>query len=219
MISKEKDKQLVLSLRNKGLSYSQIKQKVKVSKSTLSLWLKDFPLSKKQIEILRDKNPVRIERFRNTMRMKKEKEEAAAFLKVKKEMKPFSNREKLIAGLFLYWGEGTKAAPCTVAMTNTDPDILKFFVSWLQMIGIKKEKMKVVLHLYSDMDVGKEVQFWSTYLKLPLSQFRKPYIKKTRLSNITYKSGFGHGTCSVLYLNKDLYLYVMSALKLLRMRA
>ncbi|MEK7501753.1 MAG: helix-turn-helix domain-containing protein [Patescibacteria group bacterium] len=219
MIAKEKEKQLVLALRKKGHSYSQIRKQVDVSKSTLSLWLGDFPLSKLQIRALRDKNPERIEKYRNTMRLKREAQELEAFINFKKKIKSFSEREKLISGLFLYWGEGTKSAPCTVAVTNTDPDIMKFFVHWLSILGVKKEKLKVVLHLYSDMNINKEMQFWSSHLTIPLSQFRKPYIKKTRLCDITYKSGFGHGTCSVLYLNKELYLFVRSGLKFLRMHA
>lgn len=219
MIAKEKDRQLVLVLRKKGLSYSQIKKQVKVSKSTLSLWLGKFPLSKIQIRALRDKNPERIEKYRNTMRLKREAQESEAFANFRKKIGSLSEREKLVSGLFLYWGEGTKSASCTTAVTNTDPDILKFFIHWLSILGVKKEKLKVVLHLYSDMDIYKEMQFWSSYLTIPVSQFRKPYIKKTRLCDITYKSGFGHGTCSVLYLNKELYLFVKSGLKYLRMHA
>src|ERR1035438_6692275 len=120
MISKDNDRQSAFILRKKGYSYSQIRREVKVSKSTLSLWLKDLPLSKFQIDSLRGKNPQRIEKFRNTMRFKKEALESDVFSKVKKELGTFSKREKIIAGLFLYWGEGTKAASCTTAVTNTD---------------------------------------------------------------------------------------------------
>lgn len=213
------DKELALRLRKQGLSYSQIKNKVNVSKSSLSLWLKDFPLSKDQIDLLRGKNPKRIERFRNTMRIKKEAEQNEAFLKVKKEIGLLSRREKIIAGLFLYWGEGTKAANCTVAITNTDPEALHFFVNWLSLLGVTRKQLRVVLHLYKDMDIHAEMNFWSKHLNIPVLQFRKPYIKNSRFCDITYRSGFSHGTCSVLYLKKDLYLYVMAALKYIRLHA
>jgi hypothetical protein len=219
VIAKEIEKQKAIALRKRGYSYTQIREQLTVSKSTLSLWLKDLPLSKSRIDSLRGKNPQRIERFQNTMRAKREALESNVFSKVGKELGMLSKREKIIAGLFLYWGEGTKAAPCTTAVTNTDPDALKFFVHWLGLFGIKAGQLKVVLHLYKDMDAQKEMKFWSTYLDIPISRFRKPYIKNTRLCDITYKSGFGHGTCSVLYLDKDLYLYVKSALKYIRMRA
>jgi len=218
-MAKEKEKQKVLLLRKKGYSYSQIRQETKVSKSTLSAWLQDFPLSKSRIRELRDRNPRRIERFRETMRLKREAEEDRKFILVEKELGKLSTRDRLIAGLFLYWGEGTKAAPCLTSLSNTDPDALKFFVHWLNAFGIKNDQLSVVLHLYKDMDHVKEIRFWSEYLNIPEHRFRKPYIKNTRICDITYRSGFGHGTCNVLYPGKDMYLYVRSALKFIRMHA
>lgn len=219
MVSKDKEKQLVFELRRKGYSYSQIRKRVNVSKSTLSLWLRSMPLTKDQIDLLRGKNPKRIEKFRNTMKMKRDASEKKFFEKVSKDLGVITKRERFVVGLYLYWGEGTKAADCTTAITSTDPDIVRFFVHWLNDFGIKNEQMKVVLHLYKDMDIKREMNFWSKYLGISLSNFRKPYIKKTRLYDITYRSGFSHGTCSVLYLNKDMYQYIRASLKYIRMRA
>jgi len=216
MINKDLEKNRVLRLRQKGLSYSQIKKQVNVSKSTLSLWLSEFPLSKEQIVKLRDKNPQRIEKYINTMRLKREKLDMESYNLISKDVGTISNREKLLAGLYLYWGEGTKAAKGTVAVTNTDPDTLKFFVRWLSLFKVNKKSLKVVLHLYVDMDVAKEMQSSSNYLRIPVTQFRRPYIKKSRFSELSYKNGFGHGTCSVLYLDMELYRYIMAGLKYIR---
>ena len=57
--------------------------------------------------------------------------------------------------------------------------------------------MKIGLHLYSDMNINKEMKFWSETLKIPLSQFIHPYIKKTSSERINHKGGFGHGTCNL----------------------
>lgn len=210
---------MVIKLRRKGASYNQIKTLVNVSKSTLSSWLSAFPLSKKQISKLRDRNPQRIERFRNTMHLKSDKLNAQYYVKVAKDIGKISKREFIISGLYLYWGEGTKAAKGTVALTNTDPDTLKFFVKWLSILNVDKRDLKVVLHLYRDMNIQKEMQFWSNYLRIPIIQFRKPMIKRSRFADLTYRNGFGHGTCSVLYLDMNLYRYIMSALKYIRKHA
>ncbi|MCX6713082.1 MAG: helix-turn-helix domain containing protein, partial [Candidatus Vogelbacteria bacterium] len=63
-------KQKAVKLRLEGKSYSEIKNLLGISKSTLSGWLEDYPLSKERIKELRDWNPRRIENFRNTMRNK-----------------------------------------------------------------------------------------------------------------------------------------------------
>ncbi len=218
-MSKIKERQKVLALRKRGYSYNQIQKNVTVSKSTLSSWLRDFPLSKLRIQELQGRNPKRIEKFRNTMKRKKEAEEKLVFDTMKTEIGRLSKREMLLAGLFLYWGEGTKAASCTIAMSNTDPNVLKFFMHWLNIFDIRNNQVRVVLHLYKDMDLEKETKYWSSYLKIPQNRFRKPYIKNSRFCDITYKSGFGHGTCNVLYYDKKLYLYVMSALRFIRIHA
>jgi len=179
------------------MSYSQIKKILKVSKSTLSLWLRNYPLSKQRIRELRDWNEQRIERCRETKRKKKEKRLNQFYKEQKKLLFPFNKREFFLAGLFLYLGEGKKSDLFELSLSNTDPSIIKFFIAWLlKSLLVPKEKIKIHLHLYNDMDIKKEVEFWSKTLDIPLNQSTKPYIKKTSSSRINHKGGFGHGTCN-----------------------
>lgn len=212
-MARKEDKQKALTMRRRGMSYGQIKEKLGVSKSTLSGWLHDFPLSEKRIRELRADSSIRIERYRNTMRLKREARLEEVYKKVSRDIGDFSKREIFLLGLFLYWGEGTKAQSNSVALTNTNPAMLKFFIKWLELFNVKRKNLKVKLHLYSDMDIKKSIAFWSKELKIPISQFRKSYIKKTKFKSITYKHGFGKGTCSVMFDNRDLWEYIMMSLK------
>lgn len=90
---------------------------------------------------------------------------------------------------------------------------MKFFVKWLENLGVKREDMKMVLHLYSDMDENKEKEFWSKTLRIGIENFRKTYTKETKLSNITYKNGFGHGTCMIRVYDKELKSLILMCLK------
>lgn len=197
-MARKEDKQKALIMRKKGMSYSQIKEKLKVSKSTLSVWLKNFPLSEKRIRELRADSPIRIERYRNTMKTKRDAKNKIAYNKIAQRIGVISGREFFIAGLFLYWAEGSKTKPYAIGLTNTNPKMLILFIQWLKIFDVPKSKLKIHLHLYSDMNIKKQICFWSKVLKVPISQFRKPYIKKTNLSSITYTNGFGQGTCSVI---------------------
>jgi orotate phosphoribosyltransferase-like protein len=47
-------KQRAIELRQKGYSYSQIKAELGLSKSTLSNWLYDMPLSEERIKYIQD---------------------------------------------------------------------------------------------------------------------------------------------------------------------
>lgn len=212
-MTRKEDKQKAITMRKKGMSYSQIKEKLGISKSTLSGWLYDMPLSPDRIKELRDFSPMRIESYRNTMKAKREGRLEEVYKKVTKDIGVLSKRDLFIAGLFLYWGEGTKMKNASVEFTNTNPAMIKFFINWLELLGVKKGKLKIKLHLYSDMNITKSIAFWSKELKISISRFSKPYIKRTLLKEITYKNGFGKGTCSVILGSRDLWEYIMMGLK------
>lgn len=203
-------------MRLLGASYSQIKEKIKVSKSSLSLWLEKYPLSEARLGQLRNLNEIRIEKCRNTKQLNRQKRLDETYKNVKIGLSNFTKKEMLIAGLFLYWGEGTKVSRSTIQLTNTDPSMLKFFIKWLEIFGAKKDNLKARLQLYSDMDISKQTVFWSSCLGIPLKNFHKPHIKKSLLSSLTYKKSFGQGTCSVSYYNLELYEQVMMSLRYMR---
>jgi len=212
-MSRIKDKNKAIELRKKGMSYSQIKAELGISKSTLSGWLYNMPLSEKRIKELGAFSPIRIERCRNTKRSKKMARQDSVFDKVSKDIGRLSKRELFLAGLFLYWGEGGKTKYYTTILTNTNPNMVKFFLRWLENLGVDKNKIKVSLHLYSDMDIDKQMKYWSKLLDIGMNQFRKPYIKKSKFTDITYRNGFGQGTCSIIYDNRDLSEYVLQGIK------
>jgi transcriptional regulator with XRE-family HTH domain len=188
-------KQKVLELRKQGMSYSQIRKELKVSKGSLSLWLKDYPLSKARIRKLRDLSDIRIEKFSQTMKAKREARLVEFYNEEKSKNLPLSKKELFIAGLFLYWGEGMKNNKYPLGLYNTNPQLIKFGLYWYKnILKIPTEKIKIHLHLYSDMDVKSEMKFWSQELKFPLSGFANPQIKKSLKSAIKYKGTFGHGT-------------------------
>ncbi len=212
-MARKLDKRKAIVLRKKGYSYSQIKEKLGINKSTLSGWLYDMPLPEERIRELRDFSPKRIERYRNTMRVKKEARLEEVYKKASKDIGQFSKREIFLLGLFLYWGEGTKSASCSTQLTNTNPAMIKFFIKWLELFGVKRKDLKIKLHLYSDMNIKQSIDFWSKELRIPVGQFQRPYIKITKLKSITYKNGFGKGTCCVIFENRDIWEYIKMGLK------
>lgn len=211
------DKEKAIKLRQKGMSYSQIKSELGISKSTLSSWLENMPLSEDRIKELRDFNPIRIERCRNTKLKHKQERLDKVFLKASKDIGTLNKRELFLSGLFLYWGEGTKTSNYVTAFTNTDPSMTRFFIKWITVcFGVDKEKLSVRLHLYKDMSVRESTNFWVKNLGIKLSQFKKPYIKESKLSDLTYKTGFGHGTCNIILHNRDIKEYIKESLNYLR---
>lgn len=215
-MARRKDKEKAIKLRHKGYSYSQIKDELGISKSTLSGWLAPYPLSKERIRQLRDISPKRIESYRNTMARKRELRLDSVFEKVKKDIGKLSDRDLFLIGLVLYWGEGSKTERSTTALSNTDPAMLKFFLLWLKLLNVPKNKICFNLQIYSDMNKDKEVRYWLKELGLPKSSLRTVRIKNSKFSGITYKNGFGHGTCHIRIYNRDLKEYILMGLRCLK---
>ncbi len=92
-----------VSMRKEGASYSQIKDALKVSKSTLSLWLRDMPLSSSRMKEVRDNSAIRIERFRATMKGKRDKRLAGVYEQVSQDIGRLNKREIFIAVSVSFW--------------------------------------------------------------------------------------------------------------------
>lgn len=215
-MAKHLDKLKAIKLRKEGKSYHQIRQTVGVSKSTLSCWLRDMPLSREQMKGLRDWNQTRIEHYRETRAKTREARLRSTYEQQKNLLFPFSNRDLFIAGLFLYWGEGSKTRVSDLRVANTDPAIPKFFVHWVtHVLKLDKAKIKVHLHLYRDMNIQKEIAFWSHALTIPKSQFIKPYIKENS-STIINRGTFGHGTCTIRVGNARVSEEVFAGIQAIR---
>jgi transposase-like protein len=213
-MARKEEKQRAIKMRKTGMSYSQIKGALGISKSTLSGWLIDYPLTKERIRELRDCDQ-KIEKCRETKRKKKEARLSIFYNQEKEKLFPINKKELYLAGLFLYWGEGSKnQSAAKLVISNTDPAMIKFFIFWLEKsLEVSKDKMKVQLHLYKDMIISKELDFWVKTLGFNKGQFTKPYIKNSLFSKINHKGGFRHGTCNLSIGDARLSERVLMALK------
>lgn len=215
-MAKQELRNRAIELRKSGASYTQIKAAFGISKSTLSNWLQDYPLSPERLKELKTSRERQIERTRLTKTRKKKERIDTVYAAASQKIGNLSEREFFLAGLLLYWAEGTKASSSLVCMTNTDPSMLMFFLRWLETQGMKKTQLHVKLHLYADMDIQKETMYWSNLLGISTTSFYKPYIKKTFYDKRkNYKGRFEHGTCNLVLHNRDMYEFIMMSIRYL----
>lgn len=203
MNAKLRQKAIILRTKHR-LSYSAIQKELKVPKSTLSYWLKEHPLNEDEILHLRRESWVRgevsRERFRNTMRAKREGLDAEIYQKYKRQTASFRKESFFAAGLMLYLGEGDKKSKGRVGLANADPSVIQFFLKWMvDFLGIGAQDMHAELHLYENMDIEEEKSFWENITKLPRKQFYKAQIKKIKEGAFVYQGAQRHGTCSIIF--------------------
>lgn len=203
-------KEIVVSLRKKGLSYGEIRAKIPLAKSTISDWCKDIKLTKRQISRLNQikaKGSYAGNLKGSKINQEKRAVEVRKIKEIAKSEVPLLLNEKLwLAGLMLYWAEGHKSNH--VGITNSDPNIIEFMMEWFRRYCcVDNSRFKPRLNLHSGQDEDEIKEFWSNVIKLPKEQFGKSYIKKEgtgHRKNILYKGTLQINICSSDLLHKIL---------------
>ncbi len=187
MISKFKEKEKAIKLRRQGKSYSEILKKIPVAKSTLSLWLREVGLSKKQKQRLTEKK--RAAAIRGAMAKKQQRLIITQKIKNKarSEIKNISKRELWLIGIALYWAEGYKeknGRSSLVVLGNSDANMIKIFLKWLQdicKVGRKDIGFRILLH-ENAVDKLLEVQkYWADATGFSKKEFQKVTWKKHKV--------------------------------------
>jgi hypothetical protein len=183
MIEKTKEKQKAIALRKKGLSYNEILKRVPVAKSTLSLWLRDIGLAKRQKQRLTEKRRIAQIKAQQTCRDNRIKTTKEIKLLAKKEIQKLSRKELWLIGVALYWAEGSKQKETNVSqevsLGNSDPNVVKIFLKWLMEIClVQKKAIHVRLYIHRIGNEKRALNYWSKVTKIPTKKFQKTVFKK-----------------------------------------
>ena len=173
------DKEQVFVLRKQGKSYREIQKKLGMSKSTVSLWLKDVGWSrqikkrlvKKHNFFLKEKMKKMTERANEKrLELYKDKRKDAV-----RSYKQFKNEQLFIAGLMVYWGEGdSNLENGKIRVANSNPLMIKLFYLFLKKyFPVIVEKSKIYLILYPDLNDEVCKRYWSDIVGIPLDNFFK----------------------------------------------
>lgn len=201
---KFKEKNEAIRLRKLGLSYQEILKKIDISKSTLSLWLREIKLTSEQKKNL--SNKMDLVRYEIAKRKVADRIKRTKIIvdEAQKEVIKLMVNPLFFTGLSLYWAEGAKNSSESVKFANSDKSMIILIMKWLRGIcGVPEKKFRVHIHmhdLHSRSDIN---DYWSEVTRIPLNQFYKPYIKHTSLGqrkNILY-----NGTCSIIVNDKKLF--------------
>ncbi len=194
------DKNIAVNLRKNGASYTSISRKLGIPKSTLSGWFAKTDWSRKISNTLIQKS-IQQNRKRmilmNQVRLKKWEDWREAAREEARNNFIYLKRDPLfLPALMLYWAEGdSKIENGAVRLTNTDPKMIRIFSQFLQTTcSIPKEKLRLYIILYPDLDEKKCKTFWSKISGIPKNQFIKTqYIKgKHPTKRLSYGIGMIH---------------------------
>jgi hypothetical protein len=167
-------------LRALGWTLGEICAELGVSKASASLWCRDVEIDEAELARRRRErnlagNQGARRRGPNKLQRRKQAEIDGMRAEGAARIGTVSDRDRLLVGLALYAGEGAKTDG-GVKLANSDPRLIRFFVTWLRTcFDIDERRLRVRLYLHDGLDLEAANAFWSALTEIPLSQFTKPY--------------------------------------------
>jgi len=190
------EKQRARELRRQGWSYNDILKEVGVSKSTLSLWLRDIPLTDEQIAALSCKFRVGREKFIHKMRVRRDTRWAEYHREAEEEYRTLSQDPEFMFGLALYIGEGSKTKQNDLCIANCDPRVIQKALEFLR-IGIPFASLRCAIHLHLGLSVETAEAYWQEVTGLPKTQFHRTSAAISRASGGKKGNLQVYGTCQI----------------------
>lgn len=151
----------IKQLRERGHSINEISEKLDRPKTTIFRYIQNVSIMPKFLKNWTGK--------RGGSRKIKLLKEEKAFGDAKKLIRALSSKEKLLFLCALYWAEGNKK---DFILTNSDPNLIKVFISGLRdILLIPEDKIQVSLRIYEDIGREESLSFWSKIVKIPEENF------------------------------------------------
>lgn len=187
-------KEKVKIMRKNGESLGNISKKLHIAKSTLSFWCKDMVLTETAIKKIKLKGKTKsiqgllryseLKRKERMIRNTLQKQEGADIFGV------LSNRDILMIGLGLYWGEGYKYENSEFGFTNSNPYMIQFYFKWLKLWNVEKDSLifRITLNEFFRKEEINIKRFWLNFLEIQEGQFSKTTYIKTNLKKASMKN-------------------------------
>lgn len=199
-------------LRLQGLDYEEIVTQLGVSKSSVSLWVRDLPKpSRVTPEECAKRTAERTRRYWIAERQVRDARRAAASAAAAADIGGLTDREILIAGAVAYWCEGSKNKPYRragrVVFSNSDPELISFFLLFLDTAAISRSNLVFQLQIHETADVELAERFWLALTGARPDQFRAASLKQPNPTTTRKNTGDDYHGCLRVDVKQSCELY------------
>jgi hypothetical protein len=161
-----------------GKSLNEIASLLEVSKSSVSVWVRDITLNSKQQSDLLKRGKFDKDNIGSQVNEKRYRELRLSY-QMEGRIKAQEGSTLHMAGCMLYWAEGSKNRN-RLEFVNSDPNMIKMFIQFLrEELGVADVSIKVNIHCHQEDPSEQERigNFWLNLLVLPHSALKNVYIK------------------------------------------
>jgi hypothetical protein len=200
-----------IAMRKDGKSYREIREVIPVSKSSLSLWLKDVVLTDEQRERFKQLNHNGRTKAARTIQARRLARQAATIDAAKAQISAVAESELFVAGVVAYWAEGCKSKPWRpgeeVDFINSDPDLIRLFIRWLSLIGVDDDRLQFRISIHESADVQAAHRFWASVVGVAPEAFEKATIKRHNPKTVRKNVGEHYHGCLTVRVRRSTDLY------------
>jgi hypothetical protein len=165
---KVKEQEKARALRAQNHTLADIARILGVSKSSVSLWVRDVPFT----PTVRLRGPHRRPHPAHEAKLRQIEELNRAG---RERLGILSDEALFAAGVALYAGEGSKTDG-EVRFSNSDPKMVRLFCMWFRrFFNVDEKRIRGRLYLHEGLDLTAAVEFWSALANIPTHQFHKAY--------------------------------------------
>jgi transcriptional regulator with XRE-family HTH domain len=187
-------------LRSQGLDYEEIVAALGVSKSSVSLWVRDMPRPPRlSYEETRKRAAEGVRRYWAAERPAREARREAVRATAAAEIGDLNDREILIAGAIAYWCEGTKSKSHElrerILFINSDPGLIKFFLRFLRVAQVESAQLRFRVYIHETADVAAAERFWADIIGAEPGSFYQAVLKRHNPRTIRKNVGPDYHGC------------------------
>ena len=200
------------ALRAQGHDYKEIADHLGVSKSSVSLWVRDLPVPPRlSYEEIRRRAAEGAHRYWAVEREIREARRASECAVAAAEIGDLTDREILVAGALTYWCEGVKNKPHRrndrVVFINSDPALITFFLRFLDVAGVTRDDLIFRVYIHENADAEAAQQFWLELVGVQPGQFRRPVLKRHNPKTVRRNVGETYHGCLRIDVRRSAGLY------------
>ena len=197
---KQEEQARARELRAEAWTLADIAAELGVSKSSVSLWVREVEFEPQPRRTARRRGP-------NKLQRRKAAQIEQLRLEGLNRLSDLNEQAFLAAGAALYAGEGSKTDG-DVVFANSDPRMVLFFCAWLRrFFTIDESRLRARVYLHEGLDLSEAIEFWSAITQIPTSQFGKAY-RAAADSSIRHNK-HRHGCAYVCYRRVETHRAIM----------
>jgi hypothetical protein len=202
-------------LRSEGMSVKDIAKTLGVTKSSVSLWVRDIALTDEQHAALRSKYHHYETRIKGSQANYQKGLQQRIAYQEEGRAKARENDPLHLAGCMLYWAEEAKARD-NLKMVNSDLHMLQFYVRFLReslLVTDKEIVVRINCYTNNGLTVEQIEDYWLNVLHLTRISLRKTIVNNQPTSSKQRGRKLIYGVCALSVHQTRLVQHVLGAIQ------